>query len=126
MRAIPVDATAAASGVDAALRLRAPGPPPGALVCARCPPVPAGHAADGEEGVLLQGMARQGVARELLLDPDLGPAGERVELDLVAGELDHRQEGADRAVKALAAGDPGIEVPQRPAQGIDLADAAAA
>jgi len=70
-------------------------------------------------------MSWQLVLGDIGLELGLAPVGERIELHLAVGRLDHRQAQAVAAMEALAAGDPGVEAAQGAVQRQHLADVAA-
>ena len=110
--------------VDAALGLFLAAPAAGARVFARRDAVGARHAADREEAVGLQRVARQVVALEVGVEVGLLPVGQRIDLDpaVVAVDLDPLQLRPRAALEALAAGDPGVEALERALQRLDLAE----
>src|SRR5579863_7262961 len=109
-------------GVDAAFRLGPAAPAAGAGVFARRRPAGAGHAADRLVAAPGKRMRRQsgiGIDRRDLLARN---ARERIEFQPRPVVLDHRDVGAEAALKTLAAVDPAVEWRQCARQRLDLAD----
>ena len=111
--------------MDTAFGLRPAAPAPRACILANRRAAGARHASDGEKARRQQGMRRQPALRIDRLDRFARNVGEGIELQPDTNVLDHRNGGAQPALKTLAPVDPGVEWRQRPLQRLDLPDAAA-
>src|SRR6516164_5790635 len=108
--------------MDSTLDLAPSAPPAGPLVLARLDRTRARKAANRRKAFGDQRMPGQSGVRDIFEHVARAPADERVDLDALALRLEQRQGRARRALKTLAAGDPGVKSLHRLGERTDLTD----